>query len=179
VIELLRLDVAPNGYFRPDSAVQITRSLRTSGLLSALPPEEVKTLLWMLTFTTSNGDCMPSVIEIAKAMQVSESQARECLNRLVQFHWQGQSLALALPAENGLDRYAPSPQIVAFIERPPTLAYSPTALQPVAAGREAILAYSRAHYGRPRAEVESLIGQQMGWKRKLHRRIRRNAPYGK
>jgi hypothetical protein len=163
VIELLRLDVAPNGYFRPDSAVQITRSLRTSGLLSALPPEEVKTLLWMLTFTTTNGDCLPSVTEMVPAMGVSESQARERLDRLVQFHWQGQPLALALPAESGLDRYAPSPHIVAFIERPPTLAYSPTALQPVAAGREAILAYSRAHYGRPRAEVEALIAQQMGW----------------
>ncbi len=99
VIELLRLDVAPNGYFRPDSAVQITRSLRTSGLLSALPPEEVKTLLWMLTFTTTNGDCVPSILEIAQAMQVSESQARQRMNRLVQFHWQLQPLVLALPTE--------------------------------------------------------------------------------
>lgn len=163
VIELLRLDVAPNGYFRPDSAVQITRSLRTSGLLLTLPPEELKTLLWMFTFTTPNGDCVPSLIDIAQAMQVSESQARDRLNRLMQFPWQGQPLALALPAKSGLDRYAPSPHIVAFIERPPTLAYSPMALQPVAAGREAILAYSRAHYGRPRAEVEAMIAQQMGW----------------
>jgi hypothetical protein len=163
VIELLRLEVTPSGSFRPDSAVQVTKNLRTSGLLLALPPEEVKTLLWMLTFTTPNGDCVPSVIECAHAMGVSEGKARERLDRLVAFRWQGQPLAFAMPAENGLDRYAPSPHIVAFIERPPTLAYSPTALQPIAAGREAVLAYSRARYSRPRADVEAMIAQQMGW----------------
>src|SRR5688500_17210334 len=101
VSELLRLAVTPDGSFRPGSAVQITTSLRTSGLLRTLPPEEVKTLLAMLTFTTPNGDCLPTLPELAQAMAVSEGQARQRLERLMQFPWQGQPLAFLVPAESG------------------------------------------------------------------------------
>ena len=162
VIELLRLDVQPSGNFRPDSAVCVSRSLRTSGLLHALPPEELKTLLWMLTFTTANGNCAPNLLQLAQAMQVPESKASARLERLLQTRWQGQPLIFAVPQESGAISYAPSPHIVAFIERPPTLVYAPKALAPVLAGRDAVIAYSRAHYARPRAEVEAEIQRRLG-----------------
>ena len=162
VIELLRLEIKPTGKFRPDSTVQITRALRTSGLLLALLPDELKTLLWVLTFTTPNGTCNPTLSQLASAMNVSVPRAKERMARLLAFRWKEQSILFGMPQESGEVRYAPTPALVAFIERPPLLSFAPAALEPVRAGRESIIAYSRARYARPRAEVEADILRAMG-----------------
>ena len=162
VIELLRLEVKPTGKFRPDSTVQLTRALRTSGLLLTLPPDELKTLLCVLTFTTPNGTCNPTLSQLAEAMGVSPSKARERLGRLTSFRWKGQGLVFEMPPQGEEVRFALAPALVSFVERTPSLSSPSFALEPVLAGREAIIAYSRAHYARPRLEVEATINRGLG-----------------
>ncbi len=162
VIELLRLEAKPTGKFRPDSTVQLTRALRTSGLLLALAPDELKTLLWVLTFTTPNGTCNPTLSQLAEAMGVSSQKAHERLRRLTSFRWKEQRLLFEMPSQEGEVRFALAPALVAFVERTPSLSSPLLALEPVLAGREAIIAYSRAHYARPRIEVEAAIHRSLG-----------------
>ena len=162
VIELLRLEVKPTGKFRPDSTVQLTRALRTSGLLLTLPPDELKTLLWVLTFTTPNGTCNPTLSQLAEAMGVSPSKAHERLRRLISFRWKERPLLFEMPPQGEEVRFALAPALVSFVERTPSLSSPSFALEPVLAGREAIIAYSRAHYARPRLEVEATINRGLG-----------------
>jgi len=163
VIRHVRQDVRRDGHFTPSAVVAITPHLRTSGLLASLPGEEVKSLLAVLTFVTANGRIEPSLPEVAGALNVSESTARERLLRLQTFLWQGEPLLHSRQRELGLDVYAPAPGLIARQEEDGTTE-SPMANEPVrvAAPREAIIAHSRENYARPRAEVERIIAEQMG-----------------
>ncbi len=53
------IDKLRDVHWRPTAHVRLTPSLRTSGFLQALPPEEIKGFLTLLTFLTPNGDCAP------------------------------------------------------------------------------------------------------------------------
>ncbi len=162
-IALQRLDQTQNGNFRPGAFVKLTSSLRTSGFLQALPAEDVKNLLFLLSFVTPNGDCQPTVMQLADAMQVSQTKVRARMQRLERFQWQGKPVVIFLSRESGLDGYTIGSHVVAVQEEPPT---PPAEMQPPAiqtAGREAVIAYSREHYARPRAEVERTIAENMGW----------------
>ena len=66
--------------------VAVTPHLRTSGLLATLPGEDVKSLLCVLTFVTANGRIEPSLPEVAGALNVPESKARDRLLRLSLIH---------------------------------------------------------------------------------------------
>ncbi len=160
IVESLAPPIA--GPFRPTAVVQLTTALRTSGLLHKLPGEDMKNLLFVLTFVHPNGWCQPTVFELAHAMRVSQSKARDRLGRLASFEWQGKPLLTELKRESGMDGYAPSPLIVGH-----TLGEVPedVSAEPVfrAAGRDAVIAYSREHYARPRAQVEREMAIQMGW----------------
>ncbi len=162
VIERLRLEETAGGYFRPGARVLLTPALRTSGLWQALPPESCKDLLLLLTFVTSNGWCRPSLPELSAAMRVPEAAVRSRLGRLTGSTWQGRPLVTELRRESGLIAYVPSPLVVGVREA----AADPPSQQEGrrAAGREAVYAHSRAAYAHPRAEVERLIAEQMGWK---------------
>jgi len=162
-IQLEKLDQQRNGDFRPGAFVKLTQALRTTGFLQALPAEDVKNLLFLLTFITPNGDCHATVIQLADTMQVSQAKVRARMQRLEKFQWQGSPVVLFLPSETGLDRYSLAPHIVKIEQAPPAI--SPEAEQPRirAAGREAVIAYSREHYAHPRAEVERMIAEQNGW----------------
>jgi len=162
VIRHTRQDERRDGHFTPAAVVAITPHLRTSGLLASLPGEEVKSLLAVLTCITANGRIEPSLPEVAGALNVSESTARERLLRLQTFLWQGEPLLHSRQRELGLDVYAPAPGLIARQEE--ETAEPPVAVEPVrvAAHRDAIIAHSRENYARPRAEVERIIAEQMG-----------------
>lgn len=161
VIEHHQEDRALSGTFRPSARLILTERVRTSGLWRALAPEDCKTLVLLLTFLTPNGWCRPTLPELASAMEVSHAKAKARLERLLSTHWQGQPLVELLSRPDGLDAYLPGRQLVAHIDILPP---EPPKEPPVrAAGREAVIAYSRARYAKTREEVEKQIGDMMGW----------------
>ncbi len=161
VVEHRQEERALSGAFRPSARLILTGRVRTSGLWRALTPEDFQTLLLLLTFLTPNGWCRPTLPEMAQAMQVSHAKARARLHRLIQVKWQGQPLAAVLNRPDGLDAYLPGRHLLAHenapLEEPPQPAPVRTA------GREAVIAYSRARYTKGREEVEREIAQRMGW----------------
>jgi len=162
-IYLERLYQTKSGYFRPGAFVKLTKGLRTSGFLQALPAEDVKNLLFLLTFITPNGDCHATTLQLADVMQVSQAKVKARMQRLEKLLWQGQPVVHYLPSETGLDRYSLAPHVVR-VEEAPAVAFPETQSPPIhAAGREAVINHSREHYAHPRADVERLIAEQMGW----------------
>lgn len=162
IAELLRRDVGPGGTFRPAARLVLTPALRTGGLWHVLPAEELRTLVLMLTFLTDNGWCRPSLIELAQAMQVPEYKARNRMARLTGVSWQGNPVIHEQARENGLHAFMPSRAVLAVTEARAVPAEADEApIRP--AGRQAVTEYSRARYGRPRAEVEADIARRMGW----------------
>ena len=129
--------------FRPTARLILTDRVRTSGLWRALTPEDFKTLLLLLTFVTPNGWCRPTLPELADAMQVSHTKARGRLERLTGTTWQGQPLAEVLARPDGLDAYLPGRRLILHKDAPEPGAANPA--PPIrAAGREAVIAHSRA-----------------------------------
>jgi len=147
---------ALSGAFRPSA-----RLIRTSGLWNVLTPEDFQTLLLMLTFLTPNGWCRPTLPELAQAMQVSHAKARARLHRLTPARWQGQPLVAVLSRPDGLDAYLPGRHLLAHENAPLDEPPQPAPVR--TAGRDAVIAYSRARYTKGREEVEREIAQRMGW----------------
>ena len=147
--------------FRPSARLILTERVRTSGLWRSLAPEDCQTLVLLLTFVTSNGWCRPTLWELADAMDVSQAKATSRLERLTRTQWNGQPLAALLARPDGLDAYIPGQPLVTHEEALPPEPARPAPLR--TAGREAVVAYSRARYAKPRAEVERQIGEMMGW----------------
>ncbi len=152
---------ALSGTFRPSACLILTQRVRTSGFLNALTAEDFQTFLLLLTFLTPNGWCRPTLPEMARAMQVSQPKARARLHRLTQVKWQGQSLVTVLSRPDGLDAYLPGRHLLAHENAPLDEPPQPAPVR--TAGREAVIAYSRARYTKGREEVEREIAQRMGW----------------
>lgn len=162
-IVLERHDVRQNGSFRPVAQVRFGLELRTSGLLSALSPEDSKTLFWVLSFVTPNGDCNPILPRLAEAMNVTIGKAQVRLERLLQPLWQGQPLLITTKMGEQL-AFSPSLAVVSTRhEEPPQSLPSPPIPASPPRSREEIVAHSRARYARPRAEVEREIARLNGW----------------
>jgi hypothetical protein len=161
VVEHRQEERALSGTFRPSARLILTERVRTSGLWNALTPEDFQTLLLLLTFLTPNGWCRPTLPELAQAMQVSHAKARGRLHRLTQVRWQGQPLAAMLSRPDGLDAYLPGRHLLAHENAP--LDEPPQPVPVRTAGRDAVIAYSRARYTKGREEVEREIAQRMGW----------------
>ncbi len=161
VIEHHKEEYDPSGTFRPSARLILTPKVRTSGLWRALTPEDFKTLLLLLTFVTPNGWCRPTLPELADAMGVSYPKAKSRLERLTRATWQGQPLAETLSRPDGLDAYLPGRRLVAHEDAPVPTPPQPPPIR--TAGREAVIAYSRARYAKSREEVERQIGEMMGW----------------
>jgi len=156
-----RQEDSRGGTFRPSARLILTECVRTSGLWRALAPEDFKTLTLLLTFVTPNGWCRPTLLELADAMDVSQVKATSRLERLTRTHWRGQPLAALLARPDGLDAYIPGRPLVTHEEASPPEPARPAPIP--TAGREAVIAYSRARYAKTRAEVERQIGEMMGW----------------
>ena len=170
VVEHLQEGQNTGGTFRPAARLLLTPALRTSGLWAALPPEEMRDLLLLLTFLTPNGRVHPTLPELAQAMQVSYAKARARMLRLTRRPWQDQPLVRELTRPSGLDAYLPARSLLQARQGPQeATSMQEAALAPLQslpeprAGREAVIARSRAHYATPRAEVEADIARRMGW----------------
>lgn len=154
-------DPATGPRFSPTARLVINPSLRTSGLLMELSDEAAKTLLSVITFLTPDGRLQATVTQVAAALRVSDKTARDRIMRLSAITWQGKPIAFLLPRESGMDGIVLSPHLVSYEEEGteapivgPTI---PTA------GRSAVMERSRALYARPRAEVERMVMEQLGY----------------
>ena len=166
VVEHLRLDRKPDGSFRPASRVSLTPALRKSGLLVALPAEELKSLIFLLSFVTPNGRLLPSVQELAGAMGISEGQTRVRMERLTRFQWRERAVAHEITRSSGMDAYAPAPEVLANVSGEADDMHKPSIAPNGDFGhgiREAIIAHSREQYTKPRADVEREIAEFYGW----------------
>src|SRR4028119_672954 len=76
-------DKTRDGHWRPEAFLMLSRSLRTSGFLVALPPEDLQSFLLLLTFLTPNGDCAPTVSQLATALRLSHAKTRARMDPLV------------------------------------------------------------------------------------------------
>ena len=169
VVEHLRLDRKPDGSFRPAAHVLLTPVLRMSGLLASLPAEELKSLIFLLSFVTPNGRLLPSVQELAGAMGISEGKARSRMERLTRLQWRGKAVAHEIKRQSGMDAYAPAPELLAELPCESDDAQNPPAEWSGCFGpsvREAVIAHSRERYTKPREEVEEQIAEFYGWKRR-------------
>jgi hypothetical protein len=162
VIEHLRhYDRPRSDRYTPEARLLLTPALRTSGLLAALPDAEAKSLLWLLTYLRPDGRVEASVAELMAAMNTGEGKVRARMDRLAQVRWLGDPLAASVKRDNGLDCYVLAVHLVSErqVQQPSP---EPEPPRSVPAGREAIVAHSRAAYARPRAEVERMILEQLG-----------------
>jgi len=164
VIEQYRGEPGVGGSFRPAARLLLTSALRTSGLWTALPPDELRDLTLLLTFLSPNGRVQPTLPELAGAMRASHAQARARMLRLSRRVWRGQPLVTELTRQSGLDAYLPGRHVLGNRQgtEAPTAA-AQTVLTEPRAGRDALIAHSRARYAAPRAEVEADIARRMGW----------------
>ena len=153
-------DTQRAGYWRPQALVGLTKSLRTSGFLLALAPEDLKCFLLLLTFVSTIGHCTASLSQLAEALRLSTGKTRERLKRLEAVRWQEQPLIFSHRAGSGLETYMLTPGLLPVVEEGVAV---PTA--PVLKGvpREVVIERSRRKYARPRAEVEAEIARLNGW----------------
>lgn len=154
-------DKESKGYWRPDAFVMLTKSLRTSEFLFALPPDDFKSFLLLLTFLTPNGHCAPALSQLAAALHLSQAKTRSRMQRLVTVRWHDQPIVLAQRSGSGSETYALAPGLLPVREEEPQPAQVPVLR---AAPRGAVIEHSRRTYARPRAEVEREIARLNNWK---------------
>ena len=87
--------------------VRIDRCARSSGLLAFLSPEDLQTLIALLTFVDASGRCDLSARTLGQSLNLSEKQAQKRLKRLCGISWHGKPL---LMRENGreMGRFTPT-----------------------------------------------------------------------
>jgi predicted transcriptional regulator len=83
---------------KKDISIRITRDVRSSGLLAFLSPEDLQTLITLLTFVDESGRCELRARTLARALNLSEDQAQRRLRKLCSVRWQGKPLVMR---ENG------------------------------------------------------------------------------
>ena len=147
--------------WRPDAFMGFSSGLRTSGFLAALPAEELKSLLYLLSFVTPNGQIMPSVLQLAEAFHLSQGKTHRRLERLLQMNWADEPLLYYRRFESGLDAFVPQAGLFTFEEESVVMDEQPRSPLYRAASREAIIAHNRQAYARPRAEVEAMVASQL------------------
>lgn len=179
VLELRSRELQNDGTFTPEAAVLLTPALLESGLLLALSPTELQTLLMVLSCVTSNGNFIATSEALASRLRLWPGQMRGRLEKLMARTWNGEPLLRSQTTESGLRLFAPSSALFTVrrtlvfaapegtgdtskrfatrLERPAALQHQGARL--VGGLREAVVEHSRAAYGRPRAEVEAEINR--------------------
>ena len=150
------------GGITPSTRVILSPRLRASGLLRALAPEDLKCLLFVLTYATPNGHFFASTQQLATAMSVSESKARQRMRRLTEPVFEGRPLLTEIVRESGLDTFSPLPELAETVVINPDPSASGTPGAPVARAED-LVALSRENYAHPRSEVERDIHLRNGW----------------
>ncbi len=74
--------------------IRMDRAVRSSGLLAFLSPEELQTLLALLTFVDESGRCKLSSRILAQTLNLSESQAQVRLKKLCLVRWHNRPLVV-------------------------------------------------------------------------------------
>jgi len=69
--------------------------MRTSGLLARLSPQDLQTLVCLLTYAGRDGRCTLSGRDVGRALDLSEKQGVERLKRIRQFRFHGKPLVTA------------------------------------------------------------------------------------
>lgn len=144
------------GHWEPAASIKLTASLRASGFLFALPPEELRNFLLLLTYLTANGSVAPTLSQMAEGLRMSEFRARLQMKRLTARRWLDQPIVLPAQYAGGIEAYMLMPGLLPVEEekeKPPQVVYT--------VPREQIIALSRQLYARPRAEVEHEINEQL------------------
>jgi hypothetical protein len=176
VVELRQDRKQPNGSFVPVSSLKLMEEFRTTGLLEFLAPEDLKTLMYLLTFLSPEGHCQVTQPILTSAMRQPSDKVKQRMHRLGQLRWQGEPVIVETPHQSGIFTFSLHPRLVAYEHLTVSQPY-PTA-PPRMAIRQAVVDHSRATYGRPRDEVEKQVAAQMGYdaneddgKRKLRQRL--------
>jgi len=150
------------GSWRPRAMLGITPALRTSGFLSAIEPEELHSLLVLLSFLSPDGRLVGFTLSLAQALGLPSAKARARFERLCETRWLGQPIVFATQLGDGLDGFAPMPGFIPLVEEPqhdqdvPVVRVVP---------REVVIAHSRRTYARTRGEVEAEIESMMNWRK--------------
>ena len=159
-IVIARRDTTREGAWRPVAFVALTKGLRTSGFLGALPPEDLKTFLLFLSFVTADGHYAVTVALMASALRLSSAKTRSRLERLRDWRWMGQPIILSYQSGNGQEIFCFAPGFLPVVEDEP-IPQAPPSIKAVP--REVVIEYSRSRYGRPRAAVERQIAELNNW----------------
>jgi len=150
------------GSWRPRAMLGLTHALRTSGFLSAIEPEELHSLLVLLSFLAPDGRLMAFTLSLAQPLGTSPAKARARFEHLCEVRWLGQPIVFATQSGDGLDGFAPVPGFIPLVEEPPHDENGPVIR---VVPREAVIAHSRRTYARTRGEVEAQIESMMNWKK--------------
>jgi hypothetical protein len=146
--------------FVPAASLKITEGLRTSGLLHELPPEELKNLVYLLTFLSPEGNCTVSLPILTSAMRASSHQVKERMHRLAEFRFQDTNVITEIKYESGLFTYSLHPRLVAYEH---LTVSDPHPTSPIITGsRQRVIANTHKHYATPRAEAERMVAEQLG-----------------
>ena len=150
------------GSWRPRAMLGLTPALRTSGFLSAIEPEELHSLLVLLSFLSPDGRLVAFTLSLAQALGTSPAKARVRFERLCETRWLGQPIVFATQRGDGLDGFATVPGFIPLVEEPPHDENGPVIR---VVPREAVIAHSRRTYARTCGEVERAIESMMNWKK--------------
>lgn len=164
VIYLAHEDKTRGATWRPSAMLGLTPALRSSGFLSALAPDELHSLLVLLSFLCPDGRLVAFTLALAGALGLSPAKTRARFERLCEARWLGQPIVFATQGSGGLDGFAPVPGFIPVIEEPGQGDGAPAPVIRVVP-REAVIAHSRRAYARTRAEVERDIEEMMNWKK--------------
>jgi hypothetical protein len=132
-------------------------------LLASLSDEAARTLLAVLTFITPNGRIQPGADQLAEAVGVSEFTARERLRKLTEMTFEGVPLAHEITQATGRITCVLSDRLVHVTEAPAAPTEIVDLPMPATSHRDEIIAQSRAKYAHPRAEVERVVAEQLGY----------------
>lgn len=160
LIEIRQERPQHNGSFVPAASLKISEFLRTSGLLHALEPDELKSLIYLLTFLTPEGHCTVSSPILASGMKVSSQQAKARMHRLAKRRFLENAIITEVAHDNGLFTYSLHPRWVGYEHLTVSPPHPTSPMR--ASSRSTVVAHSRQQYARPRAEVEKMVAEQLG-----------------
>lgn len=147
------------GRFEPAARLAVEPYLRTSGLLTLMTDGQARLLLALLTFVSANGQVQATARELARALGLPVPVVAWRLDRFAGRRFHDQVLVYRIDRRDGESVYALSRHVVTR-EHAPEPAAGPPPI--VAAGREAVVAESRARYSQPREVVEAEVMLQLG-----------------
>jgi len=160
LIEIRQDRPRPNGRFVPAASLKITEEFRTSGLLHDLAPDDLKNLVYLLTFLSPEGNCTVSLPILTSAMRVSSHQVKERMHRLAEFRFQDTNVITEIKYESGLCTYSLHPRLVGYEH---LTVSDPHPTSPIVTGsRQRVIDNTRKHYATPRAEAERMVAEQLG-----------------